>query len=543
MPIWSRLINIRYAIVDVEVGLKNHKIHDIGALRHDGATYHKASKKELFEFLSGTDYICGHNIIHHDAKYLFTDKTCQWILVDTLYISPLLFPERPYHKLLKDDKLISDQMNNPVNDCEKAKALLLDEIARWHSLPDAKRRLFASLLKDRKEFEGFLSMVGAVYANKGISELISNLYVNKICQHAELDMLIKQYPCELAYALALIDTIPIISMRKENGWVGVTYHQSKYMYQPLVEELLHQRGSGTSCVLTQTNEEAVILTALLRKHAINSKLIQSMDGFLFWNMAEMRYFLRYIEKRIKTPLIPEELWEKAKHVTYTTYEKSKSLTYVKRCIELFEQTNKVKYHSDFKEFVFESSVEDFCDISGTDVVVSTIHKAKGREFDNVYMLISDNYSKDDHLMRRYYVGMTRAKNQLFIHTNGNCFNHISADRHCIDRKEYAMPEEIVLQLSHKDVFLKFFKGRKQEILALRSGDSLIYKDSVLYTASTNKAVAKLSQNMQATMCEWEKKGYKVRAAYVRFIVAWKSKDSPKDEPETAVLLADLLLSL
>lgn len=29
MPIWSRLINIRYAIVDVEVGLKNHKIHDI----------------------------------------------------------------------------------------------------------------------------------------------------------------------------------------------------------------------------------------------------------------------------------------------------------------------------------------------------------------------------------------------------------------------------------------------------------------------------------------------------------------------------------
>jgi len=219
------------------------------------------------------------------------------------------------------------------------------------------------------------------------------------------------------------------------------------------------------------------------------------------------------------------------------------LTYVKRCIELFEQTNKVKYHSDFKEFVFESSVEDFCDISGTDVVVSTIHKAKGREFDNVYMLISDNYSKDDHLMRRYYVGMTRAKNQLFIHTNGNCFNHVSADRHCIDRKEYAMPEEIVLQLSHKDVFLKFFKGRKQEILALRSGDSLIYKDSVLYTASTNKAVAKLSQNMQATMCEWEKKGYKVRAAYVRFIVAWKSKDSPKDEPETAVLLADLLLSL
>ena len=203
---------------------------------------------------------------------------------------------------------------------------------------------------------------------------------------------------------------PIISMRKEDGWVEVTRHQSKYMYQPLVEELIHYRKDGsTSCVLTQTNEEAVILVALLRKHGINSKLIQSMDGFLFWNMAEMRYFLRYIDKRMKTPLIPEDLWEDAKHATFSTYDRSQSLTYIKRCVQLFEQTNKAKYFSDFKEFVFESSVEDFCDVSGTDVVVSTIHKAKGREFDDVYMLISDNYLKDAHLMRRYYVGMTRAK--------------------------------------------------------------------------------------------------------------------------------------
>ena len=176
----------RYAIVDVEIGLKDHKIHDIGALRHDGAIYHKTSKEELFEFLNDVNYVCGHNIIHHDARYLFTDEACRWLLVDTLYISPLLFPERPYHKLVKDDKLISEQMNNPVNDCEKAKDLLLDEITRWNLLPNEKRRLFASLLKDKKEFEGFFSMVGAEYINEGVSELIRNLYVGKICQHADL---------------------------------------------------------------------------------------------------------------------------------------------------------------------------------------------------------------------------------------------------------------------------------------------------------------------------------------------------------------------
>ena len=340
-----------------------------------------------------------------------------------------------------------------------------------------------------------------------------------------------------------IKSTPIISMRKEKGWVEVIRYQSEYMYQPLVENLLQHRDKGTSCVLTQTNEEAVILMALLRKHGINSKLIQSMDGLRFWNMAEMRYFLRYINKRIKTPLITEELWEEAKHNTFSTYDRSLSLMYVKRCVELFEQTNKTKYFSDFKEFVFESSVEDFCDTSRADVVVSTIHKAKGREFDDVYMLISDNYVKDAHLMRRYYVGITRAKNRLFIHTNSDCFNHLSADRYLMDQRQYDMPEEIVLQLSHKDVNLGFFKEKKQEVLALRGGDSLTYDDFFLYSSLTDKPVAKLSSKMQGILSEWEQKGYKVKSASVRFVVAWKPKDAPKDEAETAVLLADLILSL
>ncbi len=339
-----------------------------------------------------------------------------------------------------------------------------------------------------------------------------------------------------------IKSAPIISMRKEEGWVEVTRHQSKYMYQPLVENLLQHRDKGTSCVLTQTNEEAVILVALLREHGINCKLIQSMDGLRFWNMAEMRYFLRYIDKRVKTPLITEELWEETKHVTFSTYDRSLSLMYVKRCIEQFEQTNKVKYLSDFKEFIFESSVEDFCDVSGADVVVSTIHKAKGREFDDVYMLISDNYSKDAHLMRRYYVGITRTKNRLFVHTNGDCFNRLNTDRYFVDQRQYDMPKDVVLQLSHKDVYLGFFKERKQEVLALRGGDSLTYNNFFLYSSLTNKPVAKLSLKMQDTLSEWEERGYKVKSASVRFVVAWKPKDAQKDESETAVLLADLILS-
>ena len=61
----------RYAFIDVEVGLKDHRILDIGALRWDRAIFHSANKRELQNYLKDVDFVCGHNIIHHDAKYLF----------------------------------------------------------------------------------------------------------------------------------------------------------------------------------------------------------------------------------------------------------------------------------------------------------------------------------------------------------------------------------------------------------------------------------------------------------------------------------------
>ena len=336
---------------------------------------------------------------------------------------------------------------------------------------------------------------------------------------------------------------PIIPIRNYSGCVEVVHHESEYMYQPIVENIIQNKRDESTCVLTQTNEEAVIMVALLRKYGIRGKLIQSMDGFSFWNLAEIRYFLKCLNKGNKVPIIPQQLWDEAKLATFAMYAKSNSLCYVKRCIELFEQINKVKYYSDFREFIYESSVEDFCDISDADVVVSTIHKAKGREFDDVYMLLSDYYSKDDNLIRRFYVGMTRAKNRLFIHTNGKLFNNTNIDKFTIDSKTYSMPEEVVLQLSHKDVYLGFFKERKKEILSLRSGDPLNYKDTIFYNTTTNTPIAKLSKNMQVVIEDWHNKGYNIKSASVRFVVAWKPKDAPKEETETAVVLIDVMLNL
>ena len=362
-----------------------------------------------------------------------------------------------------------------------------------------------------------------------------------------------------------IKSAPIISMSQEDGEVRIVKHpyeiQEKrvYMYQPILEDVIRLQTSNnqkatdgssdkkneTISILTQTNEETVIMLALLHSHGIKAKLVQSMDGLRFWNLAEVRYFLKKIDqslKETKSPIIPDDIWETAKHQTYQKYASSLALQYLHRSLQIFEQTNRAKYCSDLKEFVFESSVEDFCDITESDIVVSTIHKAKGHEFDHVLMLITHPEHPTDEILRRYYVGMTRAKQTLTIHTNGNLFDTLHTAQYLYDTQAYDEPNEIVLQLSHKDVNLGFSKPHKDTILSLRSGMPLTYHDHCLCLPSTSKDIAQFSIKMNEKIGKWELKGYKITTAKIRFIVAWKSKDAPKDEKESAIVLADLVMT-
>lgn len=230
----------KYAFVDVEVSVGDGKIKDIGVIRYDDALVHTHLLQKVLAFLEGVDYICGHNIVHHDAKYMFP-AGCDFTLVDTLYVSPLLFPAKPYHKLVKDDKLLSDQLNNPVNDCKKAKELLFDEVAAWNSLSENKQKIYSALLYDKEEFYGFLNYVHAVKADGNLSaselgEIIKTEFKSKICTNADFDSIISSNPVEVAYALAIIGTSDYKSITP--GWVLHRY--------PAVENVIW-RLRGVPC--------------------------------------------------------------------------------------------------------------------------------------------------------------------------------------------------------------------------------------------------------------------------------------------------------
>ena len=122
---------------DTEVGVDDKKIHDIGAVRSDKGTLHTAAVSDFCAFAANADFLCGHNVVHHDMKYLapVVDGRVPKRIIDTLYLSPLLFPKRPYHRLVKDDKLQVEELNNPVNDSQKAQTLFFDEVCRNSLFP------------------------------------------------------------------------------------------------------------------------------------------------------------------------------------------------------------------------------------------------------------------------------------------------------------------------------------------------------------------------------------------------------------------------
>ena len=277
---------------------------------------------------------------------------------------------------------------------------------------------------------------------------------------------------------------------------------------------------GTTAILTRTNEETLQVAYELERRGQYATVVQSMGGFRFGNLAEVRYFLKQLGNK-EEAAISTERWKEAKRRTLETYATSTCLSIMKHFFADFETTHRTFYHSDLREYIFESSIEDFIAADDCSVFVSTVHKAKGREFDTVYLLSSVPDSRDVNDMRAYYVGLTRAKQNLYLIVNPPA--------------EYAA---ILIALNMHDVILDFFKGRKELVLQLRSGDILYYHDGFLLS-EMGVNIAALSAAGKDKLKAWTDKGYVVTEAKVSFTLAWKPVNS---QIEYAVCLANIVLS-
>ncbi len=337
-------------------------------------------------------------------------------------------------------------------------------------------------------------------------------------------------------------TTPIQAASSEDGEVIVVRHHSQNLEVPLVKHLLKRQQSGRTCVLTSTNDEALRVLGLLLHNNLKAKLIQSSDGFRFFDLVEVRYFLNCIDYQLKSPLISDEQWNNAKNALHQAFSTSANWDLISSFIDKFETVYQKKYRSDLRDFVMESQLEDFCEDGTTPIFVSTIHKSKGREFDQVFMLLDGVALRTDEERRRLYVGMTRAKKSLVIHCNNDVMDCLQMPdiQWYNDVNAYQSPEKIMLHLSHRDVYLDFCRNYQQVIGGLRSGQPLQMMGdglSVIYNGVT-VPVVKYSRAFGERLEKVRSLGYEPHSAVIRFIVLWRGEN---DAYETAIVLPTLTL--
>ena len=76
-------------------------------------------------------------------KKLINHKTA----IDTLYLSTLIYPKKPYHSLVKNDKLNVDQLNNPLNDSLNTRKLFHNIINDFDLLEPSLKRNILLIIK------------------------------------------------------------------------------------------------------------------------------------------------------------------------------------------------------------------------------------------------------------------------------------------------------------------------------------------------------------------------------------------------------------
>lgn len=334
---------------------------------------------------------------------------------------------------------------------------------------------------------------------------------------------------------------PIISNQHDNGKIKIIHYKSDNLVSPIVKNIINTELIGTTCVLTKTNEEALQITGLLLKNNFHAKLIQTNSSFNLYNLAEIRYFLHELNLTDDIYIINDEAWKYAKDKLNTRYRDSSKIDLCLNLINDFEATNThKKYKSDLEFFIKESKLEDFYNENGETIFVSTIHKSKGKEFDNVFLMLENFVPTTDESKRQLYVALTRAKKNLIIHLNKNFLNNLKFDNleNFYDDNDYLTPEDIAFHLTHKDVWLDYFISKQYLISQLISGEELTIRDNECLN-SNGQSILKFSKQFTEQIESLKEKQYELKSAKVNFIIYWAKEDSDK---EIKIVLPELRFS-
>ena len=340
---------------------------------------------------------------------------------------------------------------------------------------------------------------------------------------------------------------------KQVGFISWTQHSLAFSLSHLankVSEFINQKARKSVAVLVRNNDEVLALAYEFQKLGIRARLILEKKGFELKNLIELFEYVGLLKDGTDQNEARLRIKER--------YKNSLNLEIFEAVIELFEK-EQLRYErderflaSDFESFLEELSFESLENFKNT-LIISTMHKAKGKEFDNVFVGLNESFEFHKPSERRLlYVAFTRAKERLFVHSKNDFLSPLKEyfNEALIYDKKDDKANKISLIMSLKDLILSdtfakdkdrnFIKSIQDNINSLQSRD-VVFKageycevrikedkdKTYINLYYQNKALASLSQSFREKI--FAKKGYTLDSkAKISYVVKWFDKHTKEN---------------
>jgi len=330
------------------------------------------------------------------------------------------------------------------------------------------------------------------------------------------------------YANKFIHTIPIrykqhplVSHSKYKGEVKIVTCSTHYLQQPAVAQVKEHIQEKTSlAVLAFSNNEVADIYALLHDENIAVNYLLDNDGFNLNSLVEIRFLDKLLQNKELNENLLWDSYEKVKQ----RYTVSKNLLIVYKIIKGFIDDHEIYTPSLWHIYLDEISSEQLISTYNK-VLVSTIHKSKGKEFDTV-VLVAHKMTMNDDFIRLFYVGMTRAKKKLIIVTDNDYFKSNSTPfvENIENNHQYNEPNKKTFVMGLSDLYMSYNSQHDINSVDLIAGSQVfmqeVYKNKSYVLVQNNLLIGQFSKKMHEVLKLHEAQGYKLMTMHIENVVEW-----------------------